>query len=157
MKKLFSRLSWLWLSVVLTGLLFINGCNTDKTVTPQKQAIMLSAPQDTSGTSNKVYTFVEQMPSFPGGQAMLMKYLSEHIHYPKVARENGIQGTVVVQFIVDPNGKISSVKTVSAEKGGGLEDEAIQVVKGMPAWHPGMQDGRKVTVQYNLPIRFVMQ
>lgn len=106
---------------------------------------------------NKVFTFVEQMPSFPGGESALMKYLNSHIRYPAVARENGIQGTVVVQFIVGPDGSIRDVKTVGAKKGGGLEDEAIRVVKGMPKWTPGRQNGRAVTVQYNLPVRFVLQ
>jgi protein TonB len=107
--------------------------------------------------ANKVFTFVEQMPSFPGGEEALMKYLSSHIRYPAVARENGIQGTVVVQFIVGPDGSISHVTTVGAKKGGGLEDEAIRVVKGMPKWKPGRQNGRAVTVQYSLPVRFVLQ
>lgn len=107
--------------------------------------------------TNKVFTFVEQMPSFPGGESALMKYLNSHIHYPAVARENGIQGTVVVQFIVGPDGTIRDVKTVGAKKGGGLEEEAIRVVKGMPKWTPGRQNGRAVTVQYNLPVRFVLQ
>jgi len=106
---------------------------------------------------NKVFTFVEQMPSFPGGESALMKYLHDHIRYPAVARENGIQGTVVVQFIVGPDGTIRDVTTVGAKKGGGLEDEAIRVVNGMPKWKPGRQNGRAVTVQYSLPVRFVLQ
>lgn len=106
---------------------------------------------------NKVFTFVEQMPAFPGGETALMKYLGSHIRYPAVARENGIQGTVVVQFIVGPDGTIRDVKTVGSKKGGGLEDEAVRVVKGMPKWTPGRQNGRAVTVQYSLPVRFVLQ
>src|SRR5690606_10043974 len=84
---------------------------------------------------NKVFTFVEQMPSFPGRESAVMKYLSSHIRYPAVARENGIQGTVVVQFIVGPDGTIREVKTVGAKKGGGLEEEAVRVVSGMPKWN----------------------
>lgn len=106
---------------------------------------------------NKVFTFVEQMPSFPGGEGALMKYLHDHIRYPAIARENGIQGTVVVQFIVGPDGTIRDVTTVGAKKGGGLEEEAMRVVKGMPKWKPGRQNGRAVTVQYSLPVRFVLQ
>lgn len=106
---------------------------------------------------NKVFTFVEQMPQFPGGESALMKYLRDHIRYPAVARENGIQGTVVVQFIVAPDGSISDAQAVGAKKGGGLEDEAVRVVKGMPKWTPGRQNGRAVTVRYNLPVRFVLQ
>ena len=106
---------------------------------------------------NKIFTFVEQMPEFPGGESALMKYLSTHIHYPAVARENGIQGTVVVQFVVNTDGSIQDVKTVGAKKGGGLEEEAVRVVTGMPKWKPGRQNGRSVRVQYSLPVRFVLQ
>ena len=105
----------------------------------------------------KVFTFVEQMPSFPGGEKTLMKFLHDHIHYPNVAREYGIQGTVVVQFIVNPDGHLSDVTTVGTHKGGGLEEEATRVVKEMPAWNAGVQNGQKVAVQYSLPVRFVLQ
>jgi protein TonB len=107
--------------------------------------------------ANKVFQFVEQMPSFPGGEDALMKYLHDHIRYPAVARENGIQGTVVVQFVVNTDGSIVDVKTVGAKKGGGLEEEAVRVVKGMPKWRAGKQNGRSVRVQYSLPIRFQLQ
>ncbi len=106
---------------------------------------------------NKVFQFVEQMPTFPGGENALMKYLRDHIRYPSVARENGIQGTVVVQFVVNTDGSIVDVKPVGQKKGGGLEDEAVRVVKGMPKWKPGKQNGRSVRVQYSLPIRFKLQ
>lgn len=106
---------------------------------------------------DKVFTVVEQMPSFPGGENALMKYLRDHIRYPAVARENGIQGMVTVQFIVGPDGTIRDVKAVGATKGGGLEEEAIRVVKGMPKWKPGRQNGRAVTVQFNLPIDFTLR
>lgn len=106
---------------------------------------------------NKVFTLVEQMPSFGGGKDALMHYLNAHIHYPKAARENGIQGTVVVQFIVNTDGSLHDVRTVGAVKGGGLEAEALRVVKSMPSWSAGMQNGEPVAVQYDLPIRFVLQ
>jgi TonB family protein len=105
----------------------------------------------------KVFMFVQQMPSFPGGEDALTKYLHENIHYPKVARENAIQGTVVVQFIVGPDGKLRDFTIVSKKLGGGLEEEAIRLVKAMPDWIPGRQNGKTVNVQYSLPIRFVLQ
>lgn len=114
--------------------------------------VVAAAPSET-----KVFKFVEQMPSFPGGEDALLKYLHDHIRYPAVARENGIQGTVVVQFVVGPDGAIRDVTTVSKTLGGGLEQEAIRVVKGMPKWIPGKQNGRAVNVQYSLPVRFVLQ
>lgn len=104
----------------------------------------------------EIFTFVEQPPTFPGGEDALNKYLSKNIRYPHVAQENGIQGTVFVQFIVDSEGNIKDVKTVGATKGGGLEEEAVRVVKTMPKWKAGRQNGRQVSVQFNLPIRFTL-
>ncbi len=108
----------------------------------------------TASDNNKVFQFVEQMPQFPGGQVALINYLSSHVKYPKEAREKGIQGTVVVQFVVQKDGSIVHVKTVGKQKGGGLEEEAIRLVKQMPKWIPGKQNKRHVRVQFSLPIRF---
>jgi protein TonB len=105
----------------------------------------------------EIFTFVEQPPTFPGGEEALAKYLGKNIRYPRVAQENGISGTVFVQFVVDSEGNIKDVKTVGAKKGGGLEEEAIRVVKTMPKWKAGRQNGRQVSVQFNLPIRFTLQ
>lgn len=105
----------------------------------------------------EIFTFVEQPPTFPGGDEALNKYLSNNIRYPHLATENGIFGTIFVSFVVDSEGQIKDVKTVGAPKGGGLEEEAIRVVKKMPKWKPGKQNGRQVSVQFNLPIRFTLQ
>lgn len=105
----------------------------------------------------EIFTFVEQPPTFPGGDEALNKFLSNNIRYPHLATENGIQGTVFVSFVVDSEGNIKDVKTVGQAKGGGLEEEAIRVVKKMPKWKPGKQNGRQVSVQFNLPIRFTLQ
>ena len=111
-----------------------------------------------SGTNRpKVFQFVEQMPSFPGGESALMQYLSGHIKYPQKARDQNLQGTVVVQFIVEKNGQISNIQTVGDPIGGKLEEEAKRVVKQMPHWHSGKQNGKPVRVQYSLPIRFILQ
>lgn len=110
-----------------------------------------------NGTHDKIFTFVEQMPTFPGGEGALMHYLSAHIHYPAAARKNGIQGTVVIRFVLNTDGTMQDVHSVGSKKGGGLEEEAIRVLKNMPPWNPGRQDGKPVDVQYNLPIRFVLQ
>lgn len=104
-----------------------------------------------------VYTFVDRPPSFPGGDEGLNKYLSSTIRYPKEAIQNGKQGTIFVSFIVDEKGELKDIKTVGAKKGGGLEEEALRVVKGMPKWMPGQHEGKDVPVRFNLPIRFVMQ
>lgn len=117
----------------------------------------MANPDTKENHSGKVYSSVQIMPSFPGGESALMHYLNEHIHYPPVARENGIQGTVVVQFVVNKDGSLSQVKTVGARKGGGLEEEAVRVVEGMPDWIAGKQDGQKVNVRFDLPVRYVLQ
>ncbi|SDG80676.1 energy transducer TonB [Chitinophaga filiformis] len=102
------------------------------------------------------FVTVEIMPSFPGGEDALSRFLQRNIRYPHMAQENGIEGRVFVQFIIDPEGKVSEVQTVGAHKGGGLEEEAIRVVKLMPNWKPGRQSGRNVSVRYNLPIGFFL-
>ncbi len=135
----------------------VNG--VDPGLVADKGSGVVSAPP----TENKVFTWVEQMPRFPGStsdeesQNKILKYLHDHIQYPAMARDNGIQGTVYVQFIVGPDGAIRDVKTVSTHLGGGLEDEAIKVVSGMPKWIPGKQNGRPVTVQFSIPVKFVLQ
>lgn len=102
----------------------------------------------------EILSFVEIMPEFPGGEAALFKYLKKNLMYPHMAQENGVGGTVFVQFVVSRDGSISDVKTVGAAKGAGLEEEAMRVVRKMPGWKPGKQNGKPVTVLYNLPIRF---
>jgi protein TonB len=102
----------------------------------------------------QIPSFVEIMPEFPGGEAALMKFLRNNTNYPTMASENGISGTVFVKFVVDKNGVIGSVAVEGAKKGGGLEEEAIRVVKKMPKWKPGRQNGENVAVYFNLPVNF---
>jgi len=102
---------------------------------------------------NEVLNYSEQLPSFPGGYEALMKYLSEHIKYPRMARENGIEGKVLLSFVVDIDGMINDIKVVRSV-GGGCDEESIKVIKSMPRWKPGKQNGQTVNVKYNLPINF---
>lgn len=104
----------------------------------------------------EIFTIVEEQPSFPGGEAALMEYLGKNISYPPMAKESGIQGTVFVTFVVEPNGSVTNVKILRGI-GGGCDEEAVRVVKNMPAWKPGKQRGKPVRVQFNLPIKFVLQ
>jgi|694.fasta_scaffold143956_2 protein TonB len=102
----------------------------------------------------EIMTFAEQMPEFDGNVG---EYLGRNIQYPSLARDNGIEGLVVLQFVVGKDGKIDdqSINVVSKNKlGWGMEEEAIRVVKGMPAWKPGKQNGNPVYVKCTLPIRF---
>lgn len=104
----------------------------------------------------QIFTIVEDMPSFPGGDAALMKYLGKNIKYPSIAKDAGIQGTVYVTFVVDEKGDVKDVKVLRSI-GGGCDEEAIRVVENMPSWSPGKQRGKPVKVQYNLPIRFTLK
>ncbi len=105
---------------------------------------------------NKVFEAVEQMPSFPGGDAALMRYLSDNINYPAVAAENGVQGRVVLSFIVERDGHITDVNILRSVDPS-LDREAIRVVKSMPRWIPGKQNGQSVRVKYKLPVTFRLQ
>lgn len=104
----------------------------------------------------EVFTVVEQMPQFPGGEAALMKFLASHINYPPIPAENNIQGRVVVQFVVEKDGKVGEVKIVrSVDKD--LDREAVRVCKALPKFTPGRQNGRAVPVWYTLPVNFKLQ
>ena len=115
--------------------------------------VLVTEPVKPKEEENKVFDVVEQMPSFPGGNAALMNYLSQNIKYPVIAEENGIQGRVIVQFVVGKDGHISDVR-VAKSVDPSLDKEAVRVVKGMPKWIPGKQNGQAVTVRYTLPVTF---
>jgi protein TonB len=104
----------------------------------------------------EIFLIVEEMPSFPGGEGQLVKYLSDNIKYPAIARENNITGTVFVTFVVGPDGSVKDVKVLRGI-GGGCDEEAKRVVMAMPKWKAGKQRGKSVSVQYNLPIRFTLK
>jgi len=104
----------------------------------------------------EIFTIVEEQPSFPGGEAALMEYLAKNISYPPMAKESGIQGTVFVTFVVEPDGSVTNVKIMRGI-GGGCDEEAVRVVRNMPRWKAGRQRGKPVRVQFNLPIRFILQ
>ena len=112
----------------------------------------LAKPRVDSFTA-PVYTIVDQSPEFPNGQAALFRYIQQRLVYPKVARENEIEGTVYVNFTVSTNGSIYNVK-VRRGIGGGCNEEAARIVKSMPRWKPGRSGGVRVPVQYTLPVRF---
>ena len=118
-----------------------------------KEVVVDEKPKE---EETKVFDVVEQMPSFPGGDAELMKYLSTHIKYPVVAEENGIQGRVIATFVVERDGSISDVKVIKSVDPS-LDKEAIRVLKSMPKWIPGKQNGSAVRVKYTVPVTFKLQ
>ena len=104
-----------------------------------------------------VFVVVETMPEFPGGQQALFKYLSENVKYPVIAQENGIQGRVICQFVVNKDGAIVDVEVVRAGGDPSLDKEAVRVIKSMPKWNPGKQRGKAVRVKYTVPVNFRLQ
>ena len=106
----------------------------------------------------QIFTIVEQMPEFPGGENAMLKYIAEKTNYPAMERENGIQGTVFLTFVVRPDGSIDDVKVLRGVSGGpNLANEAVRVIKTMPKWKAGKQNGREVNVQFQLPVRFTLK
>ena len=114
-----------------------------------------SAPVKASA-SDEVFVVVESQPEFPGGNVALMKWLSDNIKYPMVAQENGIQGRIIVNFIVEKDGSLSDVQVVRSIDPA-LDKEAVRVVETMPKWKPGVQRGERVRVRYTLPVVFKLQ
>jgi TonB family protein len=108
---------------------------------------------DTDDDSRSVFISVREMPSFPGGEIARLKYLARNLRYPAQAAEEGIQGTVYVSFVVKTNGSLSDIKILRGI-GGGCDDEALRVVKKMPTWIPGAQNGKNVPVLYTLKVDF---
>ena len=105
----------------------------------------------------EIFMVVETMPEFPGGQAELFKYLSENVKYPVIAQENGIQGRVICQFVVNKDGSIVDVQVVRSGGDASLDKEAVRVIKSMPKWKPGKQRGKAVRVKYTVPVNFKLQ
>ena len=97
----------------------------------------------------------EQMPQFPGGDAEMLRFIKTNLRYPVSAQENGIQGTVILNFVVNREGKITNIKVVRGI-GFGCDEESVRVIGKMPDWSPGKQRGQAVSVSFTMPIRFVL-
>ena len=104
-----------------------------------------------------VFVVAETMPEFPGGNAALMKYISENIKYPVIAQEQGIQGRVVCQFTVNKDGSVVDVEVARSSGDASLDKEAVRVIKSTPKWKPGKQRGKAVRVKYTVPVSFRLQ
>jgi protein TonB len=102
-----------------------------------------------------IFTVVEEMPSFPGGEEALYKFLAKNTRYPDMAKDAGVQGIVYLTFVIEEDGSINDVRLLRGI-GGGCDEEAIRVMNKMPKWSPGKQRGRTVRVQYNMPFRFTL-
>jgi protein TonB len=140
--------------VAISSVTFDQGSEEGQQVLKQNEVVVEKVEQKEEET--KVFEVVEQMPQFPGGDAALMQYLSSHIKYPVVAEENGIQGRVVCTFVVERNGSITDVRVVKSVDPS-LDKEAVRVIKSMPNWIPGKQNGSAVRVKYTVPVTFRLQ
>ena len=117
---------------------------------------VIAQPEPPKEEETKVFDVVEVMPSFPGGQGALFEWLNKNIKYPVVAEENGVQGRVIVTFVVERNGSITDVQVVKSVDPS-LDKEAVRVVKAMPHWIPGKQNGSAVRVKFTVPVTFRLQ
>jgi protein TonB len=127
----------------------------------KNKVVAISAPVTSSAPIEEeedqvIFQVVEKMPSFPGGDAALFKFLGENVKYPVIAQENGVQGRVICQFVVNRDGSIVDVEVVRSVDAS-LDKEAIRVIKSMPKWSPGQQRGKPVRVKYTLPVNFKLQ
>jgi protein TonB len=126
----------------------------------QETEVVIAAPVEAPVEEEEeevVFVVVESMPEFPGGQQALFKYLSENVKYPVIAQENGIQGRVICQFVVNKDGSIVDVEVVRSGGDPSLDKEAVRVIKTMPNWKPGKQRGKPVRVKYTVPVNFKLQ
>ncbi len=126
----------------------------------EAEEVVIAAPVEAPVEEEEeevVFVVVESMPEFPGGQQALFKYLSENVKYPMIAQENGIQGRVICQFVVNKDGSIVDVEVVRSGGDPSLDKEAIRVIKSMPKWKPGKQRGKAVRVKYTVPVNFKLQ
>ena len=114
-----------------------------------------SKTNTTSQPATKVFTTVDEMPQFPGGEQKLNQFLKDNVQYPKEAMDAKKEGKVYVSFVVNETGKITDVKMLQRQAFG-MDQEAMRVVKLMPDWIPGKQNGQPVAVQYTLPIHFAL-
>lgn len=138
--------------------LLLAGCNanpsTGQETTPDSATETTTAPTDSlSLPTDSVFEVAEVMPEFPGGTQALFKFISGNLKYPQNAIDGQIEGRVVLQFVVDKAGKVGNIRVVRSIDPA-LDQAAIDVVRALPDWKPGMQDGQPVNVRYTLPVSF---
>lgn len=122
-----------------------------------KEEVKVEEDKRQEEDQNVVFKIVETMPSFPGGDAALMKYIGDNVRYPAIAQENGIQGRTICQFTVEKDGSITDIQVLRSSGDQSLDKEAKRVIQSMPKWSPGKQRGKPVRVSYTIPINFRLQ
>jgi protein TonB len=133
---------WIKLSILITLFIaLLTGC--------------AKRQEDPHSGNDEKHTAVETQATFPGGMEAFYAYLTANIHYPTAARQNNVQGKVIIVFIIDTDGSVTDVK-VQQGIGNGCDEEAVRVIKASPKWIPATQDGRAVRQQFTVPINFVL-
>ncbi|PIQ22131.1 MAG: hypothetical protein COW65_04915 [Cytophagales bacterium CG18_big_fil_WC_8_21_14_2_50_42_9] len=107
----------------------------------------------TDPAGNQVFTFIEQIPTYPGGEAAMQKFVAKNLKYTKEAKKANVHGLVIAQFVVDTTGAVTDVNIVK-KLGYGLDDEATRVINSFPKFKPAIQDGKPVSFRFTLPFRF---
>ncbi|MCC6723889.1 MAG: energy transducer TonB [Saprospiraceae bacterium] len=105
---------------------------------------------------NEIFNVVQQKPEYPNGEMSILQFIGDNVHYPPLARENGVEGTVYVRFIIEKDGQVSHVEVIR-DIGAGCGKEAARVVRKMPLWAPGKQDGQYVRVFFTLPVKYKLE
>lgn len=123
------------------------------TVKTESEGEVIKAKQEIIQLEEKVFDVVEQMPQFPGGPSAMFEYIRKNTKYPAFAKDNAIQGRVICTFVVERDGSITDVKVVKSVDSW-LDKEAERVIKAMPHWTPGKQNGMAVRVKYTVPVSF---
>lgn len=151
-KSVWKFLFLLPVTIILAALITVTLSNPVSAQDKQAKA-QAKESQEAQTDEEPIFMVVEEMPTFQGGHEALSQYLSTHIKYPEEARANGVEGKCLVTFIIEKDGSISNVKLLRGFDDA-CDNEALRVVKSMPAWNPGKQRGKDVRVQFNMPIQF---
>ena len=136
------------------GAMIVDGDTISKIQYHKMFATAKPTAQSSSANSNAM-TVVEQMPEYIGGDKALMNFIAKNLRYPNEAREKNIQGIVIVNIIISTKGNVM-FPYVKKGIGGGCDEEALRIIRSMPAWNPGKQNGKPVLVRYNIPIKFAL-
>ena len=153
------RIKYALFAPLATALLLVSNIScvsSEKKSAENSEKTEIVSTQPVEVSIDSVFQVVEEMPEFPNGGAELQKWLGANVRYPVISMENGVQGRVIVQFVVMKDGSIENVKVVRSVDAY-LDKEALRVVKAMPKWKPGKQKGKEVNVKYTLPIVFKLQ
>ena len=127
---------------------------SDESTVTQEYEYVEYVPEEVQ--EEEIFVVVEESPEFPGGEEARLQFLRDNIVYPRIARDAGVEGRVIVGFVVEPDGRITNVKIIRG-KVQSLDEEAIRVTKMMPRWKAGKQRGKSVRVQFTMPITFLLQ